>query len=77
MPSIPQDLVQVYRASGELEAQVVKGLLESAGIPCLLQGHAALSIHSFVMDGMGEIKVMVTADRAEEARRMIEANADV
>jgi hypothetical protein len=29
------------------------------------------------MDGMGEVGVMVTAERAEEARRIIEANADV
>lgn len=67
----------MYRASGELEAQVVRGLLESAGIPSLMQGNAALSIHTFIMDGMGEVSIMVTAERAEEARRIIEASADV
>ena len=72
-----KDIVQVYRASGEFEAQVVRGLLESAGIPSLLQGNASLSIHSFIMDGMGEVNVMVTAERAEDARRILEANADV
>jgi hypothetical protein len=72
-----KDIVQVYRASGELEAQVIRGLLESAGIPSLMQGNAALSIHTFIMDGMGEVNIMVTAERAEEARRIIEASADV
>ena len=62
---------------GELEAQVVKGLLDSAGIPSLLQGNAATSIHTFIADGMGEIKIMVAAARADEAKRIIEANSDV
>jgi hypothetical protein len=72
-----KDIVQVYRARGELEAQIIKGLLESAGIPALLQSNAAISIHSFIMDGMGEVKVMVAVKQGEEARRIIEANADV
>jgi hypothetical protein len=72
-----KDIVEVYSARGELEAQVIKGLLESAGIPALLQSNAATSIHSFIMDGMGEVKVMVATAQAEEARGIIEANADV
>jgi hypothetical protein len=34
-------LVAVYRAMGEAEALIIKGLLESNGIPCILQSHAA------------------------------------
>ena len=74
---MPDDLIQVYKARGELEAQVIRGLLESAGIPALMQGNAATSIHPFIADGMGEIKIMVSAARADEAKRIIEANADV
>ena len=48
-------LVDVYRASGELEAQVIKGLLESNGIRCILRSDAASSVHAFTVDGMGEV----------------------
>jgi hypothetical protein len=42
-----------------------------------MQGNAALSMQPFVMDGMGEIKIMVTKAQADEARKIIEASADV
>jgi hypothetical protein len=73
----PEDLIKVYTAHGEMEAQVIRGLLESCGIRSLMQGNAALSMQPFVMDGMGEIKIMVTEGQADEARKIIEANADV
>ena len=70
-------LVKVYTAHGEMEAQVIRSLLESCDIPSLMQGNAAMSMQPFVMDGMGEIKIMVAEPRAEEARKIIEAKADV
>jgi hypothetical protein len=65
-------MVEVYRAAGELEAELIKGLLESNGIPCLLKSNAAHSVHMFVVDGLGEVKVMVWERMAEEARQLIE-----
>ena len=70
-------LLEVYLAAGEAEAQVVKGLLESNGIHCVLKSNAAPSVHVFAVDGMGEVKVMVAASRAEEAKRLIIGDADV
>ena len=67
-----EELVEVYRAAGELEAQVIKGLLESYGIACLLKSNAAPSAHMFTVDGMGEVKVMVWESMAEKAKRLIE-----
>ena len=66
-----EDLVEVYQASGELEAQVIKGLLDSNGICCFLKSHAAPSVHVFTVDGLGEFKVMVRQSNAEKARRLI------
>ena len=65
-------MIEVYRATGELEAQVIKGLLESYGMPCLLKSHAASSVHTFTVDGMGEVKVMVWKSMAEKAKKLIE-----
>ena len=66
-----EKLVEVYRASGELEANLIKGLLESNGIPCILKSDAAFSVHAFTVDGMGEVKIAVLESMAEEARRII------
>ncbi len=64
-------MVEVYRAAGEIEAQVIKSLLESYGIPCLLKSEAAHSVHTFAVDGMGEVRVMVWESMAEEAKGLI------
>ncbi|MFC1965502.1 putative signal transducing protein [Chloroflexota bacterium] len=64
-------LVSVYKAAGEAEALVIKGLLESYGIPCLLQSNASPSIHVFAVDGMGEFVVMVQESRMQEAKQLI------
>ena len=74
----PKDkLVKVYTAQGEMDAQVIRGLLEACGIRSLMVGNAALSMQPFVMDGMGRINIMVDETQAEEARKIIEAQADV
>jgi len=65
------ELMEVYKAAGEAEAQIIKGLLESYGIPCLLKSLAAPSVHVFTVDGMGEVKVMVWESTAEKARGLI------
>ncbi|MBE0415947.1 MAG: DUF2007 domain-containing protein [Dehalococcoidia bacterium] len=66
-----EKLVEVYRASGELEAHVIKGLLESNGIRCILRSDAAFSVHAFTVDGMGEVTVSVLESVADEARKII------
>lgn len=70
-------MTRVYEAKGELEAQVIKGMLESYGIPCILQSHAASSVHTFAIDGMGEVRILVSEKAADEARRLIETNSNV
>jgi len=66
-----EELVEVYKAAGEAEAQMIKGLLESKGIPCLLRSLAAPSVHVFSVGGMAEVKVLVWGSTAERARRLI------
>lgn len=75
--STNEKLLQVYKANSEMEAQVIKGLLESYGVPCLLRSNAAPSVHMFAVDGMGEVKVMVRASMADRARELIVSDKDV
>lgn len=64
-------MISVYRAVGEAEALIIKGLLESNGIACFLQSHAAPSVHVFAVDGLGEVRVMVGESVAAEAKLLI------
>jgi hypothetical protein len=66
-----QKMVQVYDARNEMEAQVIRSLLESYGIPCFLKSNAAPSVHTFTMDGMGEVRIMVLESLAAKARELI------
>lgn len=66
-----EKLVKVYRAAGEAEAQVIKGLLESEGISVLLQYESVGRVYGLTVDGMGEVRVMVWDSMAEEAKRLI------
>ena len=66
-----EKMVEVYDARNEMEAQVIKSLLESYGIPCFFKSNAAPSVHIFTMDGMGEVKVMVMESMAARARELI------
>ena len=66
-----EKLVEVYKAANEMEAQVIKSLLESYDVPCLLKSHAAPSVHMFTIDGMGEVRVMVRESVADKAEQLI------
>ncbi len=72
-----EKLVEVYKANSEMEAQVIKSLLESYDIPCFLKSHAAPSVHVFTIDGMGEVKVMVWDSMADRARKLIKSDNHV
>ena len=72
-----EKLVEVYKANSEMEAQVIKGLLESYDIPCFLKSNAATSVHVFTIDGMGEVKVMVWDSMFDRARELIKGDNHV
>ena len=70
-------LVEVYRSTNEMEALVIKSMLESYGIPSLLKSNAAPSVHVFTVNGMGEVKIMVWDSVEEKARELIKGTSDV
>jgi hypothetical protein len=55
----------------QAEALVIKGLLESEGIPTLLKSRIAQSVHPFSVGDQGEIIVMVPAADAPRGRRIL------
>lgn len=64
-------MVTVYRAFGQLEAQVIKTKLESAGIPVLLKYESAGLVFGLTVDGLGEVQVQVPAQWEDSARELL------
>ena len=65
-----EELVVVGSAS-QLEAEIIKGRLESEGIPALLSYDSSSLVFGLVVDGLGETKIMVPRRFAEEAREIL------
>jgi hypothetical protein len=63
-------LVSVY-SGNYLQAQIVKGRLESEGVPALLRYEGAGLIYGVTVDGLGEARVMVPEDLAAEAEAIV------
>ena len=68
-PMPNEELVEVFGSKEESEAMVVSGLLESAGIDCMV---TATDAPQDVLPGVGDTVVKVAEEDAEEARRVIE-----
>jgi len=66
------DFVVVMVVQGEVRANVIKSHLESEGIPVMLKYEGAGRIYGILADGMGEVKILVPEDWADEARHIIE-----
>ena len=66
------DLTTIYRSAGMMKAQVIKSKLEGAGIPVLLDYESVGAVIGITIDGLGEVRVLVPHDRAEEAKALIQ-----
>jgi hypothetical protein len=65
------DLVVVYVSQGPLAAEVAKSKLEAAGIPVLLRYEAIGRVLGLTVDGLGQVEVLVSAEREAEARELL------
>lgn len=68
-----QSLAVVYTAAGRIEANIVKGMLEAAGIPVELSQESAGTVYGFTVGTMGLVEILVPEQRADEAKTLIEA----
>ena len=66
------DLTVIFRTNSEIEANIVRGLLEANGIPSV--AGSRVSQYPLSVNNLGEIPVSVRAEDAEEARRIIEGH---
>jgi len=65
------ELVEIWRAADEMEAQIIRGALDGAGIKCVLRGEALRHTHGFTVDGLAEVRILVPPDDAQRAKEII------
>ena len=69
-------MTPVYRTAGLLQAEVIKGRLESAGIPVVLDYESAGRVIGITVNGLGEVRVLVPDEHAEDALELLTAAED-
>jgi hypothetical protein len=69
-------LVEVYKAQGEMQAQMIRSVLESDGIESMLSGESVRLTHGFTVDGLAEVKILVREEDETRAREVISAYLD-
>jgi hypothetical protein len=71
------DLVVAGHARNPLEAEMIRGLLESSGIPSIVQAEGitgkSMEVGLLNMVGGGSQQILVHADRLDEARALLAA----
>lgn len=65
-------LKEVHKVWGPAEAEVIRSFLQSHGISCLFRGQVVQSVHPFSADGLGEIKIFVSAKDYDLAKKLLE-----
>jgi ribonuclease-3 len=68
------DLVVIFRTSSEIEARVVRSLLEAHGVMSVVSSDVPHSIFPLSVDGLGEVRLSVRTDEADDARRIIDSH---
>ena len=63
--------IVVFRTQSDVEASVVRALLESYGIKVLLSSDVPHNLFPLTVNGLGEVRLSVRPDQAEEAQRLI------
>ena len=72
-----EKLVEVYAASNEFEAQIIKDVLESNNIPSMLMPSINLPSAYSPMQIHGTVQVMVLDSLADKARELIKGDSHV
>ena len=67
------DTAVIFRTHSEIEASLVRGLLESHDIPVMVSSGLTQAVFPVPVSELGELRISVPAGYAEEAFRLIEA----
>jgi len=68
------DLVIIFRTSSDIEARVVRSLLDAHGVMSVVSSDVPHAIFPLSVDGLGEVRLSVHPEDADDARRIIESH---
>jgi len=68
-------LVTIYTAMGQPEAEIIKGRLEVEGILAIFKYESIGSVYGLTVNGLGQVKVQVSAKYADRAIEIISTEA--
>jgi ribonuclease-3 len=68
------NLVVIFRTHSDVEASIVRGLLEAHDIPSVVSSDVPHNIFPLTVNGLGEVRISVLEQEADEARRIIEGH---
>ena len=68
------DLAVIFRTQSDVEASIVRGLLEANGVPSVTTSDVPHNIFPLTVSGLGEVRISVREEDAEEARRIIDGH---
>ena len=71
---IDQEPVVVWVAQNQMEAQVIKGRLESEGIPAIIRGETLGTIYGLTTGTLAQTAVLVPAPLAEKADLILQSD---
>ena len=67
----PGEPVELLRLYSDGEADLVRRLLDSYSIPCQVVTQITHALWPLTVDGLGELRILVPADRLEEAEEIL------
>jgi len=68
------EFITIFSTRSPVEADVVRGLLEANGVMPILSSATSRSLFPFSVSALGEMRIAVHPDEADDARRIIEAH---
>ena len=67
-------LVVIFRTHSDVEASIVRGLLEAHGVPSVVASAVMHNIFPLTIDSLGDVRLSVRVEDAAEAQRIIESH---
>ncbi len=74
MNTAKTDLVVIFRTHSDIEAKIVRGLLEAHGVMSVVSSDVLHSVFPMSVDGLTEVRISVHAAEADEAQRIIDGH---
>ena len=72
--ALMSDLVTIFRTQSDVEASIVRGLLEANGVFSIVSSPVTHSVFPLTVNELGEVRIAVHPEEAEEARRIIDSH---